>query len=185
MKNITRHALAGLVTAAMLVPGFYMEAKYGNGLDRHKQVKTLQGEVNVPLYNPVKLGAYHCSKYTRMASKEMFGKEYSYSDAWNRRYNDRVVGKTSNEEITSQIADGILTPGMMVGVNVPQSAHKNMIDAKGKKSDYGHVALYIGVSPEGDPLLAEQFGISTRVVTLEDMMGRGLEVREIIDTRSD
>lgn len=185
MRAITRHLLTGMIGAAMLVPSVYMEAKYGDGFDRHQETETIQGEVNVPLYNPIKLGAYHCSRYARLAAKEMFGKDFSHSDAWNRPYNDRVVGKTSNREITSQIANGILTPGMMIGIYVPQSAHQNMIDAKGKKSEYGHVALYIGVSPEGDPLLAEQFGISTRVVTLEDMMGRGLEVREIIDTRRD
>lgn len=187
MGAILRNTIASLGVVAMLGASLYGEAKYGTGFDKYETVQTTQGEIKTPLFNEIKLKPLMCSSYARQASEEMFGKKFSKgSDAWDRRYIDKLVDKVSNQTVYEKIDQGVLKPGMIVGVFNPKSTHLNDIDMMGFKVgdvSYTHNMVYIGQrKSDGEAMFCDEFGSTKRVIGMKDIEKKGLSLKEIIDT---
>lgn len=156
-------------------------AKKTKIFDGTRRVQLVDGSVDVPTFNPIKLGAGNCSGYARRVAEEMFGKKYSFANAWDRRYKDRVVCEVEDNDDLRGLADGgVLKPGMLVGVFYPRSHYNDVKDMKGHPVKYTHMVVYIGEDPNGEPLFVEQFGVGTRERTLSQFDDHDLEAREII-----
>lgn len=139
--------------------------------------------LNVPVYSWRRLKPCCCSGYVRMTAWDLFSKEYSLADAWNRRYRDLVVAKTNNESLESFVEAGILMPGMVLGVHYPGSIHLEDLDETGNKVMYTHNMLYLGLTADQEPLFAEQFKNKTRTRKLEEFREHDLQAMEILDSR--
>lgn len=158
-------------------------------------LRTPQGIVNmeIPVYNPLKLPPGNCSGYARRAAGKIFNKRYSFSDAWNRKYTDELVARVSgNKGLEEMEKSGFLKPGMIIGVYSPDSEYKDEKDMRGKKAEYTHILLYLGKGNLGrwnlgkeennEMFFADLFGNNIRVTNLEGIEEKGLEARAIIDS---
>ena len=177
--------ITGTVAGFVLgISGLFYAGRKTDLLDGSMNVKLESGCIDVPTYNLIKLRPGSCSKYVRMAAKELFGKNYDSSNAWNRKYHDSIVSKIdNNEELNSLEQLGELKPGMIVGVYVPTSSYNGIEDELGKKVGYTHVMLYLGKGKDGNLLFAEQFRTKVRIRNLEEMNEDNLVAREVLDAR--
>ncbi len=119
--------------------------------------------LEVPSYGVLTLDPLKCSTYIRMAALEIFGLHYSYSDSWNRKYNDELiyeVGFSSLEELAEK---KILKPGMILGLYNPESKYRGYIDKLGQPNKYTHVALYLGLNDIHKPIFVDQFIANTLI----------------------
>ena len=149
-------------------------------------VQTPEGPrtLNVPVWNVFTgLYPYHCSAYGRKAAEKLFGKEYSYSDAWDRGDNDKLVAEVGDKTLDELADRGILTPGMLVGLENPNTMLRGKVDSKGNMVRYTHIEEYLGQNDEGDALFAGQYGFKTQVRTESEILRAGLIPREIIDEK--
>jgi hypothetical protein len=138
--------------------------------------------IKVPVYNIFTgLRPNLCSAYVRKASAEIFGENYSFSDAWNKRYEDRLVAPVNKQSIESLVEKGILQPGMALTVTTPDSEYSNGSDKKGNPRTCNHIMLFLG-QKNGKPLFAHQYGAKTHVETEETAQQKGIIFREIIDS---
>ena len=138
----------------------------------------------VPVYGPALVDEKLCSKYVRMAARDMFGKFYAKTHAWNRRYDDRLVTEVEGRSLKELANMEILLPGMIIGIENPSSSMINEIDKQGNKALYTHNALYIGRNRNGEPLFAEQFVFPIIIRTESNMSSDNLRAVEILDSRS-
>lgn len=149
-------------------------------------LKERQGikRIEVPAYNLLRLPPGRCSGYVRRAAEDLFNLNYSLADAWDRRYEDRLVARvSSNDELREMAKRGKLRPGAIVGFYYPRSSHLNEEDMHGNKVTYTHVGLYLGLSPGNEPIFAEQLGRETNVIPLEQLTKRDLRAMEIIEPK--
>jgi hypothetical protein len=138
----------------------------------------------VPMYSWRRVRPGRCAAYARMAAEELFGKEYSYSDGWDRQYNDKVVSNiNNNENLRNLERQGILEPGMMIGAYYPNSPYLGKTDSHGNEITYTHNLIYLGKNPEGQLIFVDQAKIRTQVRTLEDWNKVGIEARYIFDIK--
>lgn len=136
-------------------------------------------------YKSLKPGS--CSLYVLLAGKDLFDKEYTWSDSWDRRYNDKLLKAIDKEkpfeEIKNLIEDKTLKPGMVLGVYNPGSGENYKKDSRGKLRKYTHVLLYVGKDKTGDYVFFHNYGRVQEKITLDDAKKRGFVPREIIDSR--
>ena len=133
------------------------------------------------VYSDSEVPVNMCSRYARLAARDMFGINYPSADAWDIR-DDSKVSKiplnNSQKEIISLVVRDILKPGMLIGVYNPKSAYNAR--AKEDGAGYTHVMLYIGQG-NGEFYFADKFGKKTRTkVSLTDVVESGLEPREVL-----
>ncbi len=140
--------------------------------------------LNVPFYSFIALLPCKCSAYVRMSAQELFGKNYSFSNAWDRRYNDRLVAEVDGKFLEEFVDEGELQPGMAVGMYNPLSIYKNRIDQRGELVRYTHLALFLGLGRTHKPIFAEQFELRTIIRDERALREAGLQPIEIIDSRS-
>ena len=81
--------------------------------------------LNIPVYSISAVDIRQCSKYVRMAALDLFGKTYTHSHAWNRRYKDILVRPIMNSSLEELSRRKILVPGMLVGSHNSDSALYN------------------------------------------------------------
>lgn len=120
-----------------------------------------------------------CAKYARLASKELFGRHFSISPAWNRRYFDRRVSSEVGASLVPWVSNGTLQPGMILGVFNPRSNFLRTPDACGREAPYTHNALFLGMTDTNEPLLAENVGQLVYVRTEEEQRAAGFIPAEI------
>lgn len=168
---LTALVLLGLATALV-------DRKYADIFGVNIPTKTLQGEINVPVYN-IFTGLHpgNCSAYARKSAEELFGKNYSLSPAWGRRENDRLVAQINGQSLDFFVNQGILKSGMIIGTFNSSSPYNE------KHEPYTHNMLYIGQNKQGQPLFADQFRTKTQVRTEKQIRDAGLIPMEIIDSR--
>jgi hypothetical protein len=163
----------GAIDAGMLDSSIPIVIDRGNGFEK----------VSVPVYHALRLKPGRCSAYVRMAADDLFGKKYSLCNAWDRIYNDKLVCPVhDNCDLRWLYEKGILKPGMVLGVNYPESSHVNDVDMTGEKVKYTHNMLFLGNTPEDKIVFAEQFGSNIRTRTVEQFPEHDLEAKFVIDS---
>ncbi len=153
---------------------------------RRKIWTSFEGEVvirEVPVYGTALMQQGQCARYVRLVADEMFGKIYSIEPAWNRRYCDKLVAEIGESSLRDLSEQGVLKPGMVIGILNPGSPSEFVLDKEGKRARYTHNALYIGNNGSGEPIFAEQFYLGVKVRTEKCMRADSLEPKEIIDAK--
>jgi hypothetical protein len=170
-------ALIGLVA---VTPGL-AEKNVVDILSGKEEVRLAQGEVEIPRYSNFEQRPGLCSAYVRKVGEEVFGKNYSFSNAWDRRYEDRFVSKV--DSLDSLENSRVLQPGMLVGMKYEDSKHSDEIDKNGNPVRYTHIGIYLGEGRDGSPIIAHQFGANTRIDSESKLRDIGLKPVEILDSR--
>ena len=101
MRKITKIGILATLLAAIGIGSLGYAAKKTKLLDGKISVYVNGKEINVPVYNRFKLTPGSCSGYVRRAAQDIFDKEYSVSNAWDRRYEDELVYEVNNN-VTSR-----------------------------------------------------------------------------------
>jgi hypothetical protein len=144
----------------------------------------LKGELlklEVPVFSFDYVPPYYCAMYVRVAAEHLFGKRFSQVPAWDRIYNDKLVERVEDMTLNEMAAQGILQPGMIVGVTNPSSPNINRKDQRGEIVMYTHNSIYLGQSPENRSLFAEQFGDLTQVFDEGNFCERNLTPVHVFD----
>lgn len=142
-------------------------------------------QMDVPMYSLKRVRPGRCSAYARMAAEDIFGEKYSYSDGWDRRYNDSVVTSVeSNQDLERLEKEGTLRPGMMIGAYYPGSPYLGKTDNHGHKVEYTHNFLYLGRDNNGKLTFVSQEKHKTLVKRLDELAKTGIEAREVITPRN-
>lgn len=208
MKNLLKYILmiAGMIGASNSVgtkgvsennlPFSYEINNPLNSIKESNLEKTIELSALPPI--PHYKGAnYNCSKYVRLAGKDLYGKKYAWVDSWDRRYADSLVAKVDSKkpyESLKALADsGVLKPGMVVGLytrppvrvddpNTPKDDRE--IDIKRKFALYTHNALYVGIdSQTKEMIFYHEWGNKQKMITLKEMKSRRIRPMEIIDAK--
>ena len=136
---------------------------------------------NAPVYN---YPNENCAAYAIRTARDIFHKNFKYSDAWNARYNNRIVTSVKDKtELTDLIEKSVLKPGMIVGVYYPFSNYLNKTDQKGKKVKYTHLAVFAGVNKKNEPVFYHQFRKKETKVTLKKLIGMIGSIKKILDEK--
>jgi len=142
---------------------------------------------SIPSLAKFKLRSLNCSRYVNMAAQKHYGEVDSFPqrDAWNMRYASKIVAKlkTKNkyDEMEGLREEGILRPGMVLGVYNPFSIYRNTLDETGHKAKYTHVLLYVGKDKEGKLLFDHQWNNKTMRVDFDWMKENYLNPVEVLD----
>jgi len=158
------------------------EEDIATGIERLMRVKIEDSEgmgvktLDVPVFNLKFVEERNCARYTRLAAKYLFGLEYPVHAAWELADEIGTQKVENNDELIELEAAGILSPGRLIGVFIPDS--KSNLDTRA----YTHVALYLGVSADrrGDMLFAEQMIDKTRVQPFFGYCMDGLQIKDIL-----
>ncbi len=141
------------------------------------------GLIDVPVFNMFTgLRPGKCSAYVRKAAKELFGKDYAITNAWDRIYEDNLVAAVSDfDEVRDMIQREIMLPGMALGVNLPHKDSSKITDKHGNVALYRHILLYLGNGRQtGVPQFAHQEGSKTHVDSLEYLAQKGYKPKAVI-----
>jgi len=144
-------------------------------------------KIEVPIYADLKVPAFHCARYVRYAAKDIFDKNYVGADAWNMRYNERIVVSGDELPLTdTQIFENI-KPGMVLGLYWSDSKYNEAKDIKENPRKYTHVALAIGSANSifgKDYSFAHKVGSETRLDTINELREIGFMPEEILNSKS-
>lgn len=130
----------------------------------------------VPIYTSEEVPRNYCSRFVRKAGNKLFSVIIPAEDAWNLRY-----AGMSELLLTNVVVQGI--PGDVITFYNPRSLFNNGTDKKGKTREYTHVGLYLGTNDSGRPLIADKYGKTTRVSTIEELTAQGLESKTLLLAR--
>lgn len=142
---------------------------------------------SIPELAKFKIKSLNCSKYVQLAAQEYYGPVDSFPqrDAWNMRYPSKIVAKFKTKdkyiEMEKLRQEGILKPGMILGVYNPNSNHNDEIDESGHKAKYTHVLLYVGKDKDGNLLFDHQWNKKTMRVNGNWIKQNYLNPIEILD----
>ena len=132
--------------------------------------------INVPVYNDSLVPKDKCSKYVRIALKDIVGLEISTAEAWNQRYNaERIINFDKSNSL-----ERLAEKGDIIGIENPQSPYRKYLDWTGNTVKYTHVGLYLGLNPEGRGLIAHKYHEETFVDTPKGLEDRGLRIVEVL-----
>jgi len=135
----------------------------------------------------------NCASYVRIMAKDKFGKNFTNSNAWDRRYNDVSVASVDGTEgLITKIEQSLLDPGMVIGIYYDNSNYLNHLDQTGKKVRYTHNVLYLGWNDsdgngrvdENEVHFAHQFGRKQETFTLNEMAEKNFTPMEILDSKN-
>ena len=168
-------ALTGLARKTVLFDSYTtVTVRDGNGT---KQLR-------VPLYNPIKVLPGNCTKFSRKVAYDLSGKEFPPGDAWDRKYIDTVVARLGTNDSLENLAEkGILREGMLVAVYNPHTSRPTQKDKLGFPADITHIVDFLGVTPEGDVVVAEQYGSQCGVRTENALRSHGLVPKYVLDVK--
>lgn len=139
-------------------------------------------ELQVPAYNLLKVPPGNCTRYARMVAYDLFGKTFAHGDAWDRKYSDIVVDTLAGSKTLESLAENdILKPGMLVGVYNPHTTRVDQKDKHGNPADFTHTVVYLGLTPEGRAVVAEQYITQRRVRTEQELRESGLEPKAVFN----
>ena len=135
-----------------------------------------------PVYSTNSVPANMCSRYVRVAAKDLFGIQYPHANAWDIRDHATVseIPIKSKEELIKLAKEGFMKRGMALGLYNPKSKYNDV--ARDDGAGYTHVALYLGMDKEGKMYFADKFGKETRERTsLDELLEKGnLQPRELL-----
>ncbi len=176
MKKSARTLLATSALASLAFIAVPQEKQKMDLLGLDKKVELSSGEVTVPVYNVFTgLKPGMCSAYVRKAAKEMFDVDYSYSHAWDRIHNDRVIAELDGYDSLEQlISKDQISQGDVIGASYPNSPNMRGLDSQGNLRQFSHNLLYIGESKTEEPLFAHRVAGSTKVDSLSKLKKKGL-----------
>ncbi len=162
---------------------YRVEVISNNDIRDSVQKPIVQELPEAPTYSENRVPSNHCSRYVRLAAKDLFNIKYPKADTWDLR--DKVEIKTfkaKNRKDLEALADkGILTPGDIMAVYNPSSGYNS--DPRTKKAGYTHVLIYLG-SEGNEFYFADQFGSKTRTkISLSEIEKRGLKPIEILERK--
>lgn len=192
---------AGMIGASYSVATGPNEFAFPNSLetDYSKKVSNLEKTLKVsndfaiPEYDSIpalakfKLNSLNCARYVQKAAQKYYGEIDSFPqrDAWNMRYASEIVVQLTSKDKYREIKDlreeGILRPGMILGLYNPKSKYRNTLDESGKKAKYTHVVLYVGKDKNGNLLFDHQWNKKTLRVNTGWLKEKGLRPVEILD----
>lgn len=180
-----RRILNAIAVLAVALGGAYGAAKktdlFDTGISARVAANGEEKELEIPSYNLIKVPPARCSQYARMCAEKVFGKHYSFANAWDRRYDDKLVCRADNLENLAE--SGALQPGMLVTWRNSASSYANGRDKSGVERNCSHVAVYIGIDAENkEPLFAEQRGTKKQVVSYSRFKNDGWTPVEVIDS---
>ena len=138
--------------------------------------------LKIPVFGSNILPMFRCSQYVRLVGEQLFGKKFSISHAWDRRYSDKLV--VSSEDVLPLkkfVESGTLSHGMLIGIYSPGSLFESCVDIRGERARYTHIGIYLGLNEYGEPILAEQYEGSFLFRSENELLRRGLRPMEIID----
>jgi len=111
-----------------------------------------------------------CARYVRKAAETIYRKKYSWGDAWNMMYRNKVVSEIKDSiDIFKLMNTKKMLPGMVMGFKNPHSGNKWKKDDSRKRVKYTHVALYVGVNENFEPEFIHQEGRAIKKSTLRDL----------------
>jgi hypothetical protein len=143
-----------------------------------------QGRIlEIPRFNPVKLGYLNCARYARMVSEKVFSLKYTPANTWNFSYANQPIVKVEESNLELLAQNGTLEPGMILGTYNPKSRYANRTDQTGRPVKYTHTVVYLGEGRNGQPIFVHQFGAKIRIDTLSSLKEQELELREVIAPR--
>jgi hypothetical protein len=139
--------------------------------------------LQVPVYREFLTGGPKCAAYVRLAAQDLFGKHYNRADAWNLRYKNLVVADVKERLLKTFSAEGVLRPGMIVGLFNQASRYNHKTDENGDPVRYTHVGLYLGDDTlTNNPQILDQWHNDTRIQSESALRASGLVPREILDS---
>lgn len=141
-------------------------------------VSTIKGNkiINVPVYSLDSVPKFYCARYARLVAKELFDKEFPEADAWDMRTNSKVVASpTQNSDLEFLADQGILQPGMIIGLLNPETKQKH------PNRPYTHMAVYLGRNSILQ--FAEQVETITRISDLDDFYDYHFKAKEVLDVK--
>lgn len=126
------------------------------------------GSIKAPVYSSSTVPTNMCSRYVRLAAKDLFGIEYPSADAWDIRDDQHVKEIVLGDfnSLRRLVDEDKITPGMIIGFYNPSSKYNSRAQEDG--AGYTHVMLYVG-KDGSEPVLADKFGKETRVLSLEEL----------------
>ncbi|MBS3138517.1 hypothetical protein J4207_02315 [Candidatus Woesearchaeota archaeon] len=143
-------------------------------------------QLRVPLYNPVKVRPGHCTEFGRKVAYDVFGKEFPPGDAWDRKYIDTVVARLGTNDSLEDLAEkGILREGMLVAVYNPHTSRPAQKDKFGYPADITHIVEFVGITPEGNVVVAEQYGSQCGVRTEKELRSHGLIPKYVLNPKKE
>jgi len=151
--------------------------------NRRITVNLENGVMEVPVFSTIfGLKPGRCSAYVRKIASELFGLEYTQSDAWNRIYSDHLVARVNGfSDVQRMIESHEMLPGMLMGVNLPNKDSFGLIDNHGETALFRHVMIYLGRGREtGIPKFAHQEGKKTHVDSLDYLADEHYKPKAII-----
>lgn len=129
-----------------------------------------------------KLEKSSCAGYLRRSGRDLFGKNYSWGDAWKLRGRNKFISEVKDtSDVKRLIINEEMLPGMAIGFYNPHSEHNNKVDDQGKKTNYTHVALYVGVDKNLNPEFIHHEGNFKRKSTLKELTQSGFKPVFIFD----
>lgn len=119
-----------------------------------------------------------CSRYVRLAARDLFKIHYPEADAWDLRKDAGIQTTRVNEnDLQTLVSEGKLAAGDAVGFYFPKSGYNSYQEAQ--KAGYTHVALFL--EREQDTLyFADKFRKIRPRISLEDMQKDGLKPVEVL-----
>ncbi len=178
-----------------LKSNYEMNSPVFDSIRKSNLEKTLDisGEFNIPEHDSIpalakfKLNSLSCAKYVQKAAQKYYGEVDSFPqrDSWNMRYASTIVAKFKEkdkyQELNTLREEGILRPGMILGVYNPRSAYNDTLDEKGNKAKYTHVLIYVGKDKKGNLIFDNQWDEKTLRVDTKWLKKKGLKPVEILD----
>ncbi len=138
-------------------------------IEKYMSVEIDDKTLKVPDYD---LESGYCSLYTRLTAKNTFDLNFSPADAWNLTKVNNVVERVNDfKDLESLTNEGILEPGMIIGLYNSESSHNK------KGREFTHVGLNLG-----DGKIAH-FIDDSLVENYEQLKARGYNPKAIISPR--
>ncbi len=117
-----------------------------------------------PRLKKIKMAPNKCARYATYVSRKLFDKKITRANAWDLRYKsgNKVIETISKKQdpyyaMDSLYVIGELKPGMIVGVNNPNSKYNRGKDMYGNKIKYTHVMTFVG-EKNGKLVYHQQWG---------------------------
>ena len=169
-------------------PESFSEVAAANGYSYHSNIGDISEAKEfdkIPELPHYKTSGKNCSGYVRKAGKKLFGKTFSWTDAWNRRYMEDVVYEFKPENKLAQLdslkENNILEPGMILGTYFKSSRYNKKRDWHGKKAKYTHVLLYVGKDSTQNHYFMHEWGKKQELISFEGLKELKLELKEVLD----
>ncbi len=132
------------LAASLIIQGARMALRLRPSLEDHVQAPRIETPLNQPPH--YSLGDNMCSRYARLAAKDLFGLLYAPGDAWDLGEANTVVWSRENTTNSESWAS-VVRPGHILGFYNPQSDYNR--DGR----SHTHVGLYVG-----DDRIFHQYG---------------------------